>query len=159
MAIRNIREEGDLILRKHSREVEKIDDKIKELVDDMVETMHKYNGLGLAAPQVGVLKRIIVIDLYDNNGVIVLINPEIKKQKGSQTVEEGCLSFPNKFAKVERPEQVVVEGLTIKGEKVKVKGTGLLAQALAHEVDHLNGELFVDKMIPGTLEVVAPEEN
>ncbi len=159
MAIRNIREEGDLILRKHSREVEKIDDKIKELVDDMVETMHKYNGLGLAAPQVGVLKRIIVIDLYDNNGVIVLINPEIKKQKGSQTVEEGCLSFPNKFAKVERPEQVVVEGLNIKGEKVKVKGTGLLAQALAHEVDHLNGELFVDKMIPGTLEVVAPEEN
>ncbi len=158
MAIRNIREEGDEILRKKARDVEIIDDKIKELVDDMVETMHKYNGLGLAAPQVGILKRIIVIDLYDNNGVIVLINPEIKKQKGSQIVEEGCLSFPNKFAKVDRPEQVVVEALNINGEKVKVKGTGLLAQALAHEVDHLNGELFVDKMIEGSLEVVTQTE-
>lgn len=158
MAIRNIREEGDEILRKKARDVEMIDDKIKELVDDMVETMHKYNGLGLAAPQVGILKRIIVIDLYDNNGVIVLINPEIKKQKGSQIVEEGCLSFPNKFAKVDRPEQVVVEALNINGEKVKVKGTGLLAQALAHEVDHLNGELFVDKMIEGSLEVVTQTE-
>lgn len=159
MAIRNIREEGDEILRKKAREVEIIDDKIKELVDDMVETMHKYNGLGLAAPQVGILKRIIVIDLYDNNGVIVLINPEIKKQKGSQIVEEGCLSFPNKFAKVERPEQVVVEALNIKGEKVKVKGSGLLAQALAHEIDHLNGELFVDKMVEGSLEVVTQTDD
>lgn len=158
MAIRTIREEGDEILRKRSREVEKIDEKIKELVDDMVETMHKYNGLGLAAPQVGVLKRVVVIDLYDDKGVIVLINPIIKKEKGSQIVEEGCLSFPNKFAKVERPEQVVVEALNINGEKIKITGKGLLAQALVHEIDHLNGELFMDKIIPGTLEIINPED-
>lgn len=159
MAIRNIRKEEDEILRKKSREVEKIDEKIKELVDDMVETMHKFDGLGLAAPQVGILKRIVVIDLYDDNGVIVLINPEIKKQKGSQIVEEGCLSFPNQFGKVDRPSEVVVEALNINGEKIKVKGKGLLAQALSHEIDHLNGELFIDKIIEGTLEVVTPKEN
>lgn len=159
MAIRKIRGEDDEILRKKSREVEEIDEKLKQLIDDMVETMHKFDGLGLAAPQVGVLKRVIVIDLYDDKGVIVLINPEIKKQKGSQIVEEGCLSFPNKFAKVERPEQITVEGLNANGEKIKVTGKGLLAQALAHEIDHLNGELFVDKMIPGTLEIITPDTN
>lgn len=159
MAIRQIRGEDDEILRKKSREVEEIDEKLKQLIDDMVETMHKFDGLGLAAPQVGVLKRVIVIDLYDDKGVIVLINPEIKKQKGSQIVEEGCLSFPNKFAKVERPEQVTVEGLNANGEKIKVTGKGLLAQALAHEIDHLNGELFVDKMLPGTLEIITPDTN
>lgn len=158
MAIRTIRGEEDEILRKKSRIVEVIDDKIRELVDDMVETMHKFDGLGLAAVQVGVLKRIVVIDLYDEKGVIVLINPEIKKEKGSQIVEEGCLSFPNKFAKVERPEQVTVEALNIKGEKIKLTGKGLLAQALAHEIDHLNGEVFIDKIIPGTLEIVEPEK-
>lgn len=158
MAIRTIRGEEDEILRKKSRTVEVIDDKIRELVDDMVETMHKFDGLGLAAVQVGVLKRIVVIDLYDERGVIVLINPEIKKEKGLQIVEEGCLSFPNKFAKVERPEQVTVEALNIKGEKIKLTGKGLLAQAIAHEIDHLNGEVFIDKIIPGTLEIVEPEE-
>lgn len=158
MAIRTIRGEEDEILRKKSRTVEVIDDKIRELVDDMVETMHKFDGLGLAAVQVGVLKRIVVIDLYDEKGVIVLINPEIKKEKGSQIVEEGCLSFPNKFAKVERPEQVTVEALNIKGEKIKLTGKGLLAQALAHEIDHLNGEVFIDKIIQGTLEIVEPEK-
>ena len=158
MAIRAIREENDEILRKKSRKVDMIDEKIKVLVDDMVETMHKYNGLGLAAPQVGILKRIVVIDLYDDNGVIVLINPEILKEKGSQIVEEGCLSFPNKFAKVERPEQITVEAININGEKFKLTGKGLLAQALAHEIDHLNGELFMDKIIPGTLEIVTPED-
>lgn len=158
MAIRTVREENDEILRKKSKEVEKIDERIKTLVDDMVETMHKYNGLGLAAPQVGVLKKVVVIDLYDDKGVIVLINPIIIKEKGSQIVEEGCLSFPNKFAKVERPEQVTVEALNIKGEKIKLTGKGLLAQALAHEIDHLNGELFIDKIIPGTLEIVTQEE-
>lgn len=157
MAIRTIRGEEDEILRKKSRTVEVIDDKIRELVDDMVETMHKFDGLGLAAVQVGVLKRIVVIDLYDEKGVIVLINPEIKKEKGLQIVEEGCLSFPNKFAKVERPEQVTVEALNIKGEKIKLTGKGLLAQAIAHEIDHLNGEVFIDKIIPGTLEIVEPE--
>ena len=158
MAIRTIRGEEDEILRKKSRTVEVIDDKIRELVDDMVETMHKFDGLGLAAVQVGVLKRIVVIDLYYEKGVIVLINPEIKKEKGLQIVEEGCLSFPNKFAKVERPEQVTVEALNIKGEKIKLTGKGLLAQAIAHEIDHLNGEVFIDKIIPGTLEIVEPEE-
>ena len=159
MAIRNIRQEGDEILKKKSREVEVIDEKTKELLEDMVETMHKYDGVGLAAVQVGILKRMIVIDIYDEKTPIIkLINPKIIKTKGEREVEEGCLSFPNKFAKVDRPEQVVVQALNINGEKVKVKGTGLLAQALAHEVDHLNGELFVDKMIEGSLEVVTQTE-
>lgn len=158
MAIRNIRMEDDEILRKKSREVEVIDDKIKTLVQDMIETMHKFDGLGLAAPQVGVLKKVVVIDLYDDKGVIVLINPVIKKEKGTQVVEEGCLSFPNQFAKVERPEQIWIEAQNLEGELIKIKGTGLLAQAISHEIDHLNGELFIDKIIEGTLEVVTPEQ-
>ena len=159
MAIRQIRQEGDEILRKKSREVEVIDDKIQELIDDMIETMHKFNGVGLAAVQVGVLKRVVVIDLYDDNGVLVLINPEIKKEKGEQEVEEGCLSFPNQFAKIIRPMEVTVEALDRDGKKIKVKGKELLAQAMSHEVDHLNGELFIDKIIPGTLEYIEPEDN
>ena len=107
MAIRNIRQEGDEILKKKSREVEVIDERVKELIEDMVETMHKHNGVGLAAVQVGILKRIIVIDTYEEDTPIVkLINPKILKQKGSREVEEGCLSFPNKFAKVIRPTEV-----------------------------------------------------
>lgn len=157
MAIRTIREEGDEILKKVSRTVEVIDDKIKELIEDMLETMHKYNGVGLAAVQVGVLKRVITIDLYDDNPPIVLINPVILKQKGEQTVEEGCLSFPNKYAKVVRPKEIEVEGLDKNGKKIKIKGKDLLAQALAHEIDHLNGELFVEKILPGTMEYVTPE--
>ena len=159
MAIRNIREEGDEILKKKSREVEVIDDKIKELLDDMVETMHKYNGVGLAAVQVGILKRIIVIDLYDEKGPIKLINPVIIKEKGEQEVEEGCLSFPNKYAKMIRPKEVTVEALDENGKKVKINAKDLLAQALCHEIDHLNGIVFVDRMIPGTLEYVEPKEN
>ena len=158
MAIRNIREEGDEILRKKSREVEVIDDKIRELIEDMVETMHKYNGVGLAAVQVGILKRIIVVDIYDDKGPIKLINPVIVKEKGEQEVEEGCLSFPNKFAKVVRPTEVIAEYTNREGKRVKVKAKDLFAQAISHEVDHLNGELFVEKMIPGTLEYVSPEE-
>ncbi len=158
MAIRQIREEGDEILKKKSREVEQIDDKIRELLDDMVETMHKYNGVGLAAVQVGILKRLIVIDLYDDKGPIKLINPVIIKEKGEQEVEEGCLSFPNKYAKIIRPAEVVVEALNENGEKIKIKAKDLLAQALSHEIDHLNGITFVEKMIPGTLEYVEPEK-
>ena len=155
MAIRNIRQEGDEILKKKSREVEVIDDKVRELIEDMVETMHKYEGVGLAAVQVGILKRIIVIDIYDEDTPIVkLINPKIVKQKGEREVEEGCLSFPNKFAKVKRPVEVIAEGLNEKGEKVKIKATELLAQALCHEIDHLNGVLFVDRMEPGTMEYI-----
>ncbi len=159
MAVRIIREEGDEILRKKSREVEVVDDKIRELLEDMVETMHKYNGVGLAAVPVGVLKRIIVIDIYDGKGPLKLINPVIIKQKGEQEVEEGCLSFPNKYAKMLRPAEVTVEALDENGKKIKIHGKELLAQALCHEIDHLNGIVFVDNMIPGTLEYVEPEKN
>lgn len=159
MAIRRVIEVGDEVLRKKAKEVEKVDDKIRELLDDMVETMHKFNGVGLAAPQVGILKRIIVIDLYEENTQYTLINPIIIKEKGTQEVSEGCLSFPNKYATVKRPKEVVVEALDIDGKKVKIKAKDLLAQALCHEIDHLNGIVFTDKMEPGTLEIVKPEEN
>ena len=143
MAIRTIREENDEILRKVSKPVEEVNDKIRILVEDMLETMHKFNGVGLAAVQVGILKRVLVIHTdYEKEEPIVLINPEIIKQKGAQTVEEGCLSFPNKFAKIVRPEEIEVKGL-----------------ALSHEIDHLNGEVFIDKILPGTMEIVKPEEN
>ena len=157
--IREIRLSNDEILRKTSREVETVDDRIKELLDDMVETMHKYNGVGLAGPQVGVLKRVIVIDLYDGEEPLKLVNPKIIKTKGEQEVEEGCLSFPNEYAKMIRPKEVVVEALNEEGKKVKIVGKDLLAQALAHEIDHLNGVLFIDNMIPGTLEYISPEDN
>ena len=159
MAIREIRLSNDEILRKTSREVETVDDRIRELLDDMVETMQKYNGVGLAGPQVGVLKRVIVIDLYDGEEPLKLVNPKIIKTKGEQEVEEGCLSFPNEYAKMIRPKEVVVEALNEEGKKVKIVGKDLLAQALAHEIDHLNGILFVDNMIPGTLEYISPEDN
>ncbi len=159
MAVRQIREYGDEILRKKAREVEVIDDKIRELIEDMLETMHKYNGVGLAAPQVGILKRIVVIDLYDGNEPLRLINPKILKTKGTQEVEEGCLSFPNQYAKMIRPEEVTAEALNEKGEKIKIKAKGLLAQAISHELDHLDGILFIDNMLPGTLEYVEPKEN
>lgn len=159
MAIRVIRENGDEILRKKSRIVEKVDDKIIELIEDMLDTMHKYNGVGLAAPQVGVLKRVVVIDLYDGNEPLKLVNPIIVKTKGKQEVEEGCLSFPNQYAKMIRPEEVIAEALNEKGEKIKIKAKGLLAQALCHEIEHLDGILFVDNMIPGTLEYVEPQKN
>ncbi len=158
MAIRNLRLEGDEILKKKSREVEVIDEKLQILIDDMIETMHKYNGVGLAAVQVGILKRVVVIDLYDDKGPIVLINPIIVKTKGEQEVEEGCLSFPNQFAKVIRPAEVVVEYTDRDGKRMKIKAKELLAQAISHETDHLNGEVFMDKIIPGTLEYIEPEE-
>ena len=161
MAIRKLRYEGDEILKKKSREVPVEDiktEKIQTLIDDMIETMHKYNGVGLAAVQVGFLKRLIVIDLYDDNGPIVLINPEIIKTKGEQEVEEGCLSFPNQFAKVVRPAEVVAEYWDREGKRIRVKAKELLAQAICHEIDHLNGELFIEKILPGTLEYVEPEK-
>ena len=158
MAIRNLRYEGDEILSKRAREIEVIDDKIKELAQDMMDTMHKWDGLGLAAPQVGVLKRIIVIDLYEEGAQFTLINPVIVSQKGEQEVDEGCLSFPNKFGKVTRPKEVVVEALDLDGIKVKLEARDLLAQALCHEIDHLNGIVFTEKVKPGTLEVVNPKE-
>lgn len=159
MAIRIIRENGDEILRKKSREVEVVDDKIREILDDMVETMHKSNGVGLAGPQIGILKRLVVIDLYDDNEPIKLVNPRIIKQEGEQEVEEGCLSFPNQFAKIIRPAKVTAEALNENGEKITIKAEGLLAQAISHEIDHLDGILFVDKIISGTLEYVEPEKD
>ena len=158
MAIRKLRYEGDKILKKKSREVEVIDDKLQILIDDMIETMHKYNGVGLAAVQVGILKRVVTIDIYDDNGPIVLINPVIIKTKGAEEVDEGCLSFPNQFAKVVRPTEVVAEYTDREGKRMRVKAKDLLAQAICHEVDHLNGEVFIDKIVPGTLEYVEPEE-
>ncbi|MBR6033865.1 MAG: peptide deformylase [Clostridia bacterium] len=158
MAIRTIREEGDEILRKKSREVEKVDEKIKELINDMFETMVKYNGVGLSAVQVGVLKKVIVIDTGEPGERLVLINPKIIKEKGEQTVEEGCLSFPNKFGKIVRPNEVTVVALDENGKEFKTKAKELLAQAICHEVDHLNGELFIDKILPGTLEIINPED-
>ena len=157
MAIRNLRYKGDEILKKKSREIETIDEKLQTLIDDMIETMHHLNGVGLAAQQVGVLKRVVVIDLYDDNGPIVFINPVIKKEKGEQECDEGCLSFPNQFAKIIRPKEVEVEALDREGKKFKLKAKGLLAQAISHEVDHLNGIVFVTKIIPGTLQYVEPE--
>ena len=158
MAIRNLRYEGDEILKKKSREVETIDEKIQELIDDMIDTMHKYNGVGLAAVQIGVLKRVIVIDLYDDKGPIALINPVIVKTKGEQEVDEGCLSFPNQFAKVIRPEEVTAEYTDRNGKRIKVKAKDLLAQAICHELDHLEGQVFIDKIVPGTLEYIEPEK-
>lgn len=159
MAIRTMRLEKDEILRKKSREVDVIDDKIQTLIDDMIETMYKYNGVGLSAVQVGVLKRVVVIDIEDGEGVRVFINPKITSTKGEHEVEEGCLSFPNEYAKVVRPKELTVEALDRDGKKFKLKAKDLLAQAVAHEVDHLDGIVFIDRMIPGTLEYVDNNQN
>ena len=162
MALRTIREDGEEILRKRSREVA-IDDitgeKIQSLIDDMIETMHSFNGVGLAAVQVGILKRVVVIDAEDGNGPYAFINPQIIKTKGEKECDEGCLSFPNQFGKVIRPTEVVVEFYDRSGKKQKLKAKDLLAQAISHECDHLEGILFVDKVLPGTLEYVTPEDN
>ena len=158
MAIRTIRTEGDEILRKKSKKVEVIDEKITELIQDMIETLHRYDGVGLAAVQVGILKQILIIQEAEEAPILVIINPEIISKSGTQVVEEGCLSFPNKFAKIERPEKIKVRALNEKGKKIEITGKGLLAQALSHEIDHLNGEVFIDKIIPGTLEIIKPEK-
>ena len=159
MAIRNLRYEKDEILKKKSREVDTIDEKIQTLIDDMIETMYKFNGVGLSAVQVGILKRVVVIDIDDGTGVKVLINPKITKTKGEQEVEEGCLSFPNQYAKMIRPKEVTVETLDRNGKKITIKAKDLLAQAVAHEIDHLDGIVFIDRMIPGTLEYVDNSQN
>ena len=135
MAIRNLRYEGDEILKKKSRDVEIIDEKLQILIDDMIETMHKYNGVGLAAVQIGILKRVIVIDLYDDKGPIALINPVILKTKGELAV------YRDRDAK-----------------RKMIIAKELLAQSICHEVDHLNGEVFVDKIVPGTMEYIEPEK-
>lgn len=144
MAIRKVVLEGDPILRKKSKQVEKIDDKILELIEDMKETMYKYDGIGLAAVQVGILKRVIVYDLGDGLNKGVIINPVMKQRKGKQWCEEGCLSLPNIFGEVQRPAKIVVEALNEKGENITISAKDLLAVCLSHEIDHLEGILFVD---------------
>ncbi|MCR1974866.1 peptide deformylase [Clostridium sporogenes] len=145
MAIRNIRKYGDELLRKKSRKIEKIDDRILTLLEDMAETMYSAQGVGLAAPQVGILKRVVVIDVGD--GLIKLINPEIIEAEGSQKDVEGCLSVPGEQEEVERPYKVKVKALNEKGEEIVLEGEELLARAFCHEIDHLDGVLFVDKAI------------
>ncbi len=145
MAIRNIRKIGDEILTKKSREVQVIDQRVIELLDDMAETMKQADGVGLAAPQVGVLKRVVVIDVGD--GVLELINPVIVSVGGTQRAVEGCLSVPGKYGEVIRPAKIVVNALDRHGNGFEVMGEDLLARALSHEIDHLDGELFVDKVV------------
>lgn len=138
----------DEILRKKSKLVEKVDDKLLTLLDDMVETMHSSNGVGLAAPQVGILKRVIVVDVGE--GIIKLINPEIVALEGEQLDFEGCLSIPGIAGEVKRPEKVRVKALDETGNNIVLEGEGLLARAFCHEIDHLDGILFIDKIVPGT---------
>ena len=132
-------------LRKKSRDVETIDDRILTLLDDMAETMYDANGVGLAAPQVGILKKVVVIDIGE--GLIELINPVIIYKKGEQIDAEGCLSVPGRSATVSRPEKVIVRAKNRKGEEIEITGTGLLARALCHEIDHLSGTLYIDNAI------------
>lgn len=144
MALRNIRIEEDPILRKKSRAVSVIDERIKEIVSDMIETMYEADGVGLAAPQIGVLRRIIVMDV--GKGPLVLINPVIMKTDGSQIGLEGCLSLPGVNEEVERPNYVKVKYLNIQGKEQVIEGEELLARAICHEIDHLEGVLFTDKV-------------
>jgi len=147
MALRKIRTLGDPVLQKVSKPVTEVTDKIRALVQDMLETMYAANGVGLAAPQVGVLKRIVVIDVTaEGNQPIVMLNPEIIATAGSQTGDEGCLSVPGKAGTVTRPNEVTVRALNLKMEPYEIKGTELLARAFCHEIDHLDGIVYVEKV-------------
>lgn len=156
MAIREVREMGDEILTKTCKEVTKMTFRTKVLIEDMLDTMYEKMGVGLAAPQVGVLKRIVVIDVGE--GPIVLINPEIVESFGEQTGEEGCLSVPGKWGIVSRPEHVKVRALNQEMEPFEIEGEGLLARAFCHEIDHLRGELYVDKTQDGLHDVTYEAE-
>lgn len=142
MALRNIVKLGDDVLRKKCRAVTMIDKKTHDLLDDMAQTMYAANGVGLAAPQVGLLKRIVVIDVGE--GIIELINPEIIAFSGEQTDDEGCLSIPDNYKPVTRPNKVKVRALDRFGKSFTMEGEGLLARAFCHEIDHLEGKLFID---------------
>ena len=144
MAIRKIREDGDEALRKKSKPVEEINERVLTLLEDMADTMYDADGVGLAAPQVGILKRIFVIDIYDDEGLRVFINPEILEVRGTQLGEEGCLSIPGKLEDVERANYVKVKALNEKGEEFILEAEELLARAVLHEYDHLEGVLFTD---------------
>lgn len=144
MAIRNIRINGDEVLRKKCKKVDKVDRRLLILIDDMIETMYDADGVGLAAPQVGILKRLFIIDVYDGAGPIVFINPEILEVSGSQIGDEGCLSVPGETADIERPNYVKIKATNEKGEEFILEGEELLARAICHEVEHLDGILFID---------------
>ena len=152
MAIRNILvvETDDAALRRHARKVEKFDDRLGELLTDMAETMRAGDGAGLAAPQVGVLKRCCVVDVGE--GLIELVNPEIVSSEGEVTVIEGCLSVPDRAGRVVRPEKVKVKAQDRHGEPFEIEGEGMLAVCLCHEIDHLDGILYTDKMIEDATE-------
>lgn len=144
MALRNIVKDGDPILRKVCRPVEKFDDRLGELLDDMRETMTSADGVGIAGPQVGIMRRVCIVDIRDEDGTIELINPEIIASEGEQTGSEGCLSFPGKWGTVTRPMQVTVRAQNRKGVWFQKTATELKARAMCHEIDHLNGVCFVD---------------
>lgn len=143
MALRNIVTEGDDVLRKRAREVTEVNDRVREITEDMVQTMRAESGLGLAAPQVGVLRRIIVVEVAGQ--LYQLINPEIIETEGEQFEEEGCLSVPGLVGRVRRPQYVRIKGLSPQGDPVEYEGEGLLAVAFCHECDHLDGILYTDK--------------
>ncbi|WP_346886400.1 peptide deformylase [Clostridium sp. UBA4395] len=145
MALRNIRINEDPILRKISKVVKNIDERTQILIDDMLDTMYETNGVGLAAPQVGILKRVVVIDIGD--GPIILINPEIVKANGEVKDVEGCLSVPGKQGNVIRPQYVKVKAEDRDGNSIEIQGEDFLARALCHEIDHLNGILYTDKTV------------
>ena len=147
MAIRKIVKMPNDVLRKKCRPVDVIDDKIITLLDDMAETMYENDGVGLAAPQVGILRRVVVIDIGDEEiGLLELINPEIISQEGEQIGTEGCLSVSDVRGDVKRPEKVVVQAYDRNGDLMEYEGEGLLAVAFCHEIDHLNGIIFTDKL-------------
>ena len=158
MALRTIRIQGDPVLTKVCRPIPEVTDRIRTLAEDMLETMYEANGVGLAAPQVGVLKRIVVIDVEDGYQY-VLINPEIIEQDGEQTGYEGCLSVPGKTGVVTRPNHVVVRALDENMDEIEVEGEGLLARAICHECAHLDGQLYTE-LVEGELmdTTVEPEE-
>ena len=154
MAIRNIREMGDPILEKNCKEVKEMTPRIRELIEDMLDTMYEANGVGLAAPQVGILKRIVVIDVTGEDPYI-LINPKILETSGEQTGPEGCLSVPGKSGIVTRPNYVKAQALDINMHPYEIEGEELLARAICHELDHLDGHLYVEK-VEGELQDVQP---
>lgn len=156
MALRQIRIQGDAVLEKKCREITEMTPRIKELIGDMLDTMYDASGVGLAGPQVGVLKRLCVIDVGE--GPIVLINPVIVSADGEQTGDEGCLSLPGKAGQVTRPNHVVVRALDENMEERELEGEGLLARAFCHEIDHLDGHMYTEK-VEGQLHDVTYEED
>lgn len=146
MALLKIREIGDPVLRSEAKKVNQVNQKINDLIDNMFETMYAADGVGLAAPQVGILKRIAVVDIREGNK-IVLINPEIIEREGKAIMEEGCLSIPGRAGEVIRSEKIKVKSLNRKGKMIEFTATGFEARAVQHEMDHLDGVLFIDKIV------------